>query len=310
MSLTTRPLTPAPAHDLTDAEFAELDELLAQTPEPLEPLDVVLLDGYLCGVIVQPVLLEPATWLAHVFDFDGRPLPDAVDPAWHHRVTALIARRHGALNRSLAEDGWFDPLVFEVEDDEDDEAGARDDPAAAGMAGDTAGAASAEPAEPSPAPPEPASSTAQADAQPGATPGAGTGAGAGQDPDPAAGVGRISQALMPWVAGFQHATAAFPDLEEIDDDAVATALARLYRHLPAETDEERALVATLDQEFPLTTLDEAIDDMVGAVADLYEFTSEMRYKVDTVRRESPKVGRNDPCPCGSGKKYKQCHGAT
>jgi preprotein translocase subunit SecA len=29
----------------------------------------------------------------------------------------------------------------------------------------------------------------------------------------------------------------------------------------------------------------------------------------TVVREYPKVGRNDPCPCGSGKKYKQCHGA-
>ncbi len=27
-----------------------------------------------------------------------------------------------------------------------------------------------------------------------------------------------------------------------------------------------------------------------------------------VRREGPKVGRNDPCPCGSGKKYKKCHG--
>ena len=26
-------------------------------------------------------------------------------------------------------------------------------------------------------------------------------------------------------------------------------------------------------------------------------------------RDAPKVGRNDPCPCGSGKKYKQCHGA-
>ena len=26
----------------------------------------------------------------------------------------------------------------------------------------------------------------------------------------------------------------------------------------------------------------------------------------TVRRQSPKVGRNDPCPCGSGKKYKKC----
>jgi len=28
----------------------------------------------------------------------------------------------------------------------------------------------------------------------------------------------------------------------------------------------------------------------------------------TYKREHPKVGRNDPCPCGSGKKYKQCHG--
>ena len=25
-------------------------------------------------------------------------------------------------------------------------------------------------------------------------------------------------------------------------------------------------------------------------------------------RQGQKVGRNDPCPCGSGKKYKQCHG--
>jgi len=31
-------------------------------------------------------------------------------------------------------------------------------------------------------------------------------------------------------------------------------------------------------------------------------------RVHTVVRQEPKVGRNDPCPCGSGKKYKQCHG--
>ena len=30
----------------------------------------------------------------------------------------------------------------------------------------------------------------------------------------------------------------------------------------------------------------------------------------TVRREGKKVGRNDTCPCGSGKKYKKCHGAA
>jgi preprotein translocase subunit SecA len=32
-------------------------------------------------------------------------------------------------------------------------------------------------------------------------------------------------------------------------------------------------------------------------------------EVQTVRRQGPKVGRNDPCPCGSGKKYKKCHGS-
>jgi preprotein translocase subunit SecA len=32
-------------------------------------------------------------------------------------------------------------------------------------------------------------------------------------------------------------------------------------------------------------------------------------EVQTIKREGPKVGRNDPCPCGSGKKYKKCHGS-
>lgn len=33
-----------------------------------------------------------------------------------------------------------------------------------------------------------------------------------------------------------------------------------------------------------------------------------RFVHETVRREGPKVGRNDPCPCGSGKKHKKCCG--
>jgi hypothetical protein len=120
MSYASRPPAPPPAHDLTDDEFAELDALLAETPEPLEPLDVAMLDGYLCGVIVQPVLLEPPTWLAHVFDFDARPLPEGTDPGWLERVTALIHRRHAALNRALAEDGAFEPLILEPDDDVDE----------------------------------------------------------------------------------------------------------------------------------------------------------------------------------------------
>ena len=256
-SIPSTPPLAGSAHDLTDGEFAELDELLAQTPEPLEPVDAVMLDGYLCGVLVQPVLLEPATWLAHVFDFDGRPLPDDVDPAWRERTTALILRRHAALNRSMLEDGWFDPLVLEFDDE----------------ASETA--------------PEAAPDT----------------------PDPASGLSPISQALLPWVAGFQHACLSFPDLTEMPDDAVMAALARLYRHLPAETDEEREVIATLDREHPLATLDDAMEDLVVTVADLHDLTRDMRYRVDTVKRDTPKVGRNDPCPCGSGKKYKQCHGA-
>jgi preprotein translocase subunit SecA len=35
-----------------------------------------------------------------------------------------------------------------------------------------------------------------------------------------------------------------------------------------------------------------------------------RVVAQPVRRESPKIGRNDPCPCGSGLKFKKCHGAA
>ena len=40
----------------------------------------------------------------------------------------------------------------------------------------------------------------------------------------------------------------------------------------------------------------------------------VRYQVlhglgPTMTRAHPKVGRNEPCPCGSGKKFKKCHGA-
>jgi preprotein translocase subunit SecA len=36
---------------------------------------------------------------------------------------------------------------------------------------------------------------------------------------------------------------------------------------------------------------------------------EIKLPAVTIRRDTPKVGRNDPCPCGSGKKFKNCHGA-
>ena len=58
-------------------------------------------------------------------------------------------------------------------------------------------------------------------------------------------------------------------------------------------------------------LQDKVDDMQNQVAagkmqavDVAEFMRQMRTK--PVVRDYKKVGRNDPCPCGSGKKYKNC----
>ncbi|KXW57274.1 UPF0149 family protein [Ferrovum myxofaciens] len=47
-----------------------------------------------------------------------------------------------------------------------------------------------------------------------------------------------------------------------------------------------------------------------AVRDMHAYWLERRGDESTVRRNEPKVGRNDPCPCGSGKKFKKCCGAV
>ena len=39
-----------------------------------------------------------------------------------------------------------------------------------------------------------------------------------------------------------------------------------------------------------------------------ESRGDFGHKAETVRYTGPKVGRNDPCPCGSGKKFKKCCG--
>ena len=62
--------------------------------------------------------------------------------------------------------------------------------------------------------------------------------------------------------------------------------------------------------------EELSEQIAASVADIYRFwlprrkEAHERLIVETVRRTEPKVGRNDPCPCGSGKKYKKCCGAA
>jgi len=122
-----RAVPPAP---LGDAEIEELQALLERVPAPLEALDVSSLDGFLCGVIVQPQAVPAARWLSFVTDIDGRALPAAFDA---RRLHALVLRRDAELRRAIARRTWFDPWVFELDDDgadderrDDDERGAID----------------------------------------------------------------------------------------------------------------------------------------------------------------------------------------
>jgi uncharacterized protein len=77
----------------------------------------------------------------------------------------------------------------------------------------------------------------------------------------------------------------------------------------AERDERR-LKADLAIRYPRRTLsrDDLIDEACFAVQDLRCFWLEQRTR-PAPRRVEKAPGRNDPCPCGSGRKYKKCHGA-
>jgi preprotein translocase subunit SecA len=52
------------------------------------------------------------------------------------------------------------------------------------------------------------------------------------------------------------------------------------------------------------------DEAAAAAAPRPSARPQPRVQVQPQRREGPKVGRNDPCPCGSGQKFKKCHGAA
>jgi uncharacterized protein len=54
---------------------------------------------------------------------------------------------------------------------------------------------------------------------------------------------------------------------------------------------------------------ECEEKLPQVVSAIYRFWVAQR-SIKTIRREAPKVGRNDPCPCGSGKKFKKCCGAV
>jgi uncharacterized protein len=239
---------PNSAPVLNDADINELDDLLAAVPAPLEAVDAVMLDGYLCGILVQPVALTPEQWLPPIFGETGQ-LPAAAEgwtDAQNTRLLALIERRREEILRGILENSWFDPIVPQLEDDDGNLLTGKD----------------------------------------------------------------AMEGLGYWVAGFEWALANFPQLEDLGQPGVPDLLDSLWRHLPEQDETQAEMTKALDQEHPLRNLDEGIQQLVFDIVDLAEVGVAERIKVTTVKHETPKLGRNDPCHCGSGKKFKQCHGAT
>ena len=113
-----RPARPAAnLQPLSESELDELQAIIDRVPAPLEPLDVSMIDGFLCGILVQPNGVPPQRWLPHITDADGRALPATFDT---RRLFALIERRYLELGDAIGRRQWFDPWVFELGDSGED----------------------------------------------------------------------------------------------------------------------------------------------------------------------------------------------
>ncbi len=116
-----------------------------------------------------------------------------------------------------------------------------------------------------------------------------------------------------WAEGFLSAVGMLPELwPEPEDGAAAELMAELLADIEAllrPTPADAELPPAPEGEEPMTPREAAIDRAMFAAQDLRLFWIEHAPKPVT-RRVMPQPGRNDPCPCGSGRKYKKCHGAA
>lgn len=103
---------------MNDSDIERLQALLDALPPPAEPLDVSMLDGYLCGVLLQPRRVALDAWLPTVFDASEAAPTRAAPPELVERV----ARRHAELDAAIERRGWFDPWVFELDAPEEADA--------------------------------------------------------------------------------------------------------------------------------------------------------------------------------------------
>jgi uncharacterized protein len=135
---------------------------------------------------------------------------------------------------------------------------------------------------------------------------------AGLPPEQAA----LTQSGADWAAGFLQAMNAFPTRWQeaaIGEAGLREALPVLSSHLQAltwaaDSAERAAHIKTYYEGASPPDHDTLLNEAFFAVQDLRVWQLDAGPAVQT-RRVDKLPGRNDPCPCGSGKKFKKCHGA-
>ncbi|MFE8644705.1 UPF0149 family protein [Sphingomonas sp. NCPPB 2930] len=117
-----------------------------------------------------------------------------------------------------------------------------------------------------------------------------------------------------WALGFMYAVENWPeDWTAPRDKEAAQWLDESLQTIVAltEPDTGKPTISMFSEDGPPSVSESRLDAYgaaIWAVYDLRRLWKSIGPRVETVRRADV-PGRNDPCPCGSGKKYKKCHGA-
>ena len=118
-----------------------------------------------------------------------------------------------------------------------------------------------------------------------------------------------------WAIGFMYAVENWPDEWALprDQDAAKLIDESLQALLDlTEDDTGPATISMMGEDAPPSVSKARVDAFgkaIWAVYDLHDVWASIGPRVQQLRK-APEPGRNDPCPCGSGKKYKKCHGAN
>jgi len=117
-----------------------------------------------------------------------------------------------------------------------------------------------------------------------------------------------------WANGFLYAVQNWPeDWAPPRDREVADMLRDALEaiELVASPDTGKPALSMHTEDGPPSVSEQRLEDFgeaLWAVYDLRQLWKSLGPRVEAVRK-APEPGRNDPCPCGSGKKFKKCHGA-